>query len=64
MMGFFHSREGKLSMARLLSFMAVCAGIALAAFGAITKDSQSVLIGAGLIGSGEALKFGHKTQEK
>jgi len=64
MMGFFHTREGKRSMGRLLAFMAMCAGIALVAYGAVTKDSQDVLIGAGLIGSGEALKFGQKTQEK
>ena len=64
MIGFFHSAAGERSMGRLLSFLVVCTGIALVALGVIMKDSNNVVIGAGLIGSAEALKFGQKTVEK
>lgn len=64
MIGFFEAAEGSRSMGRLLAFMAVCTGIAVIAAGIIWKDGENVVIGAGLVGSGEALKFAQKTQEK
>jgi hypothetical protein len=51
-------------MGRLLAFMAVCSGIAVMAAGILGKEPQNVVVGAGVVASGVALKFGQKTQEK
>ena len=64
MVGFFESKEGDKSMARLIAFVAMCSGVALAAAGVILKEGNYVAMGAGLIGSAEALKVVQKTVEK
>jgi len=51
-------------MARLIAFVAMCSGVALATAGVFLKEGNYVAMGAGLIGSAEALKVVQKTVEK
>jgi len=51
------------SMGRLLAFMSTCAGIATVAAGIVLQRAEIVIAGAGMVGSGELLKYGQKIRE-
>jgi uncharacterized RDD family membrane protein YckC len=62
--GFFEEDPGVRSMARLLAFMAACAGSVVIVVGLCFLSPPILGIGAGLFGSGELLKYGQRRVEK
>ena len=62
--GFFQEDEGVYSMARLIAFMAACAGSITVGVGLVFLNPAIIGIGAGLFGSGELLKYGQRRVEE
>jgi hypothetical protein len=64
MIGFFEEREDVKSMGRLISFLLVCIGVAVAVAGMILRFDNTHLVAGVFIGSGVLEKVVSKFAEK